>query len=347
VASLKASKQGLARIKQARKEKGWTVYDPRWLEAASKVLGTTWEEAGVLAEGISEGTWKRFLAGKLPINADAFKAYCQVLGLKWEQVVERLGHQDWGEAPEVTVFCGRANELGTLERWIIQDHCRLVALLGMGGIGKTALVAKVAQHIQNEFEFVIWRSLRNAPPVEETLADLIQFLAQQQETDLPAHLDGKILRLLQYLRSSRCLLVLDNAESILQSGDRTGRYRAGYEGYSHLLKCVGETQHNSCLLLTSREKPKGLAALEGENLPVRCLQLPGLPSAAGREIFSTKGDFTGSEDEWQLLISRYAGNPLALKIVASAVRDFFDHSISSFLNFYSKVHLSSMIFVIC
>ena len=97
----------------------------------------------------------------------------------------------------------------------------MVVLLGMGGIGKTALAAKLAQLLQNQFEYVIWRSLRNAPPLEEILAQLIQFLSNQQQINLPNNLDGRILRLLNYLRSSRCPLVLDNAESILQAGDRS------------------------------------------------------------------------------------------------------------------------------
>lgn len=85
--TLKASQQGLQQIKQARSEKGWAVSDFRWIESASEILGTSWEKHGFFAEGISEGTWKRFLAGKSRINAEAFKAYCQVLGLNWEEVV--------------------------------------------------------------------------------------------------------------------------------------------------------------------------------------------------------------------------------------------------------------------
>jgi len=45
---------------------------------------------------------------------------------------------DWGKAPDVTVFYGRNEELTTLEQWIVSDRCRVVALLGMGEIGKTA-----------------------------------------------------------------------------------------------------------------------------------------------------------------------------------------------------------------
>ncbi len=153
---------------------------------------------------------------------------------------------DWGDATDVSVFYGRTGELATLERWIVQERCRLVGLFGMGGIGKTSLSVKLAKQIQGEFEFVIWRSLRNAPPIQDLLADLIQFLSAQQETDLPDSLEGRILRLLNYLRQYRCLLVLDNGETIMQAGDslhnsypsHNGGYQTGYEGYGQLFKCI-------------------------------------------------------------------------------------------------------------
>jgi hypothetical protein len=65
------------------------------------------------------------------------------------------------------------------------------------------------------------------------LANLLQFLWGQQETHLQETLDEQLLRLMACLRTSRCLLILDNAEFILQSGARqpTGCYRSEYEGY--------------------------------------------------------------------------------------------------------------------
>lgn len=261
---------------------------------------------------------------------------------------------DWGEAADVSIFYGRNHELATLERWTMRDRCRLVGLFGMGGIGKTALSIKLAQQVieaggqtavafspqgraENEliapFEFVIWRSLRNAPPIRSLMADLILFLSQRQETVIPDRLDQQILQLLDYLRRHRCLLILDNAETVMQPGDRDGGYLPGYEGYGHLLRCVGETEHQSCLILTSREKPKGFAPKEGETLPVRSLQLTGLPATIGRELFQFKGQFSGTTADWHALVNQYAGNPLALKIVATAIADFFDGSIARFLEF--------------
>lgn len=245
--------------------------------------------------------------------------------------ISAKNYQDWGEAINVDLFYGRTEELSILEQWIVQDRCRLVVLSGMGGIGKTALAVRIAQQIQGEFEYLIWRSLRNAPLIQDLLTELIRFLSQQQETVLPETVDGKVLRLLECLRSSRCLLVLDNAETILSSGDHTNCYREGYEGYGQLFRCVAETTHHSCLLLTSREQPRGWAANLGEALPVRSLQLAGLPTAAGREIFQARGKFWGSETEWRVLIEHYAGNPLALKMVAPAIRNFFGSKVANFL----------------
>src|ERR1700704_1244540 len=38
-------------------------------------------------------------------------------------------HRDWGEAIDVSAFYGRESELVELERWIVDERCRLVALL--------------------------------------------------------------------------------------------------------------------------------------------------------------------------------------------------------------------------
>ena len=60
---------------------------------------------------------------------------------------------------------------------------------GMGGIGKTALVTRLAEQVKEEFDYLIWRSLRNAPPLSELLADWLLFLSDQQTIHPPAELD--------------------------------------------------------------------------------------------------------------------------------------------------------------
>jgi len=242
-----------------------------------------------------------------------------------------LSQQNWGEAIDVSVFYGRSQELALLDQWVLQDRCRLVAILGMGGMGKTTLSVKLAEQVQNEFEFLLWRSLSQAPPFEELIAELIQFLSNQQEVNLPESVEGKTARLLHYLRSSRCLLILDNFESVLQGGSQTGQYLKDYEGYGYLLKSVGQIRHQSCVILTSREKPKEIGLLEGVTSPVRSLQLPGLTSVEGQPIFTDKGCFSCDRQDWLEIFEHYAGNPLALKMVASGVRELFDGDVAELL----------------
>ncbi|PSM46860.1 hypothetical protein C7Y66_22750 [Chroococcidiopsis sp. CCALA 051] len=238
--------------------------------------------------------------------------------------------QDWGEAVDVHTFYGRTQELATLQQWIVQDRCPLVALVGMGGIGKTTLSIKLAQQLQSDFKYIIWRSLRHAPPIRELLEEIIYFLSNQQEKDLPETTNGRISLLLKYFRKSPCLLILDGAESILNYDRKDTHYQEEDEEYGRLIKYIGETYHQSCLLLTSREKPKEVAIREGEELPTRSLRLIGLDELEGQYILKGKGIY-GSEGDLKKIIQIYGGNPLLLNMVSTTIQNIFDSSASDFL----------------
>ncbi|NIV27927.1 MAG: hypothetical protein GWN58_00010, partial [Anaerolineae bacterium] len=143
-------------------------------------------------------------------------------------------------------------------------------------------------------------------------------------------LDEQLSLLFTYLRQHRCLLVLDNVESILQS-ERAGYYKPGYETYGQLIRRMGESEHQSCLLLTSRESPQEVARLEGDTLRVRSLQLAGLTGEAGQEILKAHG-LVGPVDQEVALVTRYSGNALALKLVARTIQELFDGDIAAFLS---------------
>ncbi|PSB50135.1 ATPase [filamentous cyanobacterium Phorm 6] len=234
------------------------------------------------------------------------------------------------DSPDGDSSHARTSELATLEKWIVQEKCNLAAILGISGIGKTALSLHLIQKIQHNFECVIWRSLRHSPPLETTLKNLLEFLLNKPEIELPTSIPDRLSLLMEYLRKNRCLIILDDVQTILGSGQLAGNYRPECENYSILLRQIGETTHNSCLILNSWEPPREITALKGENSPVRSLQLKGIGTAAA-EIFRNKKLL--NPEKWENLINAYRGNPLWLKIVATTIQEIFRGRVAEFLKY--------------
>ena len=236
----------------------------------------------------------------------------------------------WGESIDVSIFYGRITELKTLTKWIAKDRCRSISIQAIGGMGKTALAVKLAQQVAPEFEFVVWKSLRNAPPLNDLLADLMMLLSRQQEIEPPSDPISRIRRLIDYLQQHRCLLIFDNIESILIGGS-PHQYLVGYEGYGELFRQVAECTHQSCVLSTSREQIAEVSSYAGDRLPVRILPLGGLSIEDGTKVLDDKG-LNVTIDRAQDLIALYDGNPLALKIISTSILELFDGKIAAFLD---------------
>ncbi|MCT7952182.1 NB-ARC domain-containing protein [Ancylothrix sp. C2] len=294
----------------------------------------------ISSQGLHPTTIRKILRGTSGSDEQSLRLIFKVFQLELEEedytqpgldeIVGVNASQDWGEAVDVSVFYGRDLELELLKKAVISDRCRLVLLLGMGGIGKTSLSVKLGQLLEDKFEFLIWRSLRNGQFLEEILIELLDFFGQNEIEIQRKPTQSYLSQLIYYLRSARCLLILDNFETILKPGSPAGSYREGYEDYGEFLRAIAETNHQSCVILTGREKPQGISALEGENAAVRVLSLKGLPAENAERIFIDK-NLQSLASERKQLIDIYQGNPLALKIVATSIQEIFAGNVGEFL----------------
>jgi hypothetical protein len=256
---------------------------------------------------------------------------------------------DWGEAPDIAQFLVREPELKSIDLILnptqapsSNHRCRLMSLLGMAGIGKTGLLRQVAQRLSTQFDFIIWRSLRNTPEASSILKDWLQFLCPDTELPQSATFSQQILHVLDYLRQYRCLLILDNFDSVLEPGSSSGAYQPHFEEYGILLRHLADADHQSCLLLTSRIRPKGLMQREGSTLPVRSFGVPGLQSQAIAEIFKLKGCHGFEQGMVEDLTTYYGGNPLFLNNFAAMVQELEGGNIADFLSHLklARLHFS-------
>lgn len=238
--------------------------------------------------------------------------------------------QDWSDALSVHNFFGREKELETLRAWLTDKSCRVITLLGLGGIGKTTLSVHLGQQMAGSFEYVAWRSLASSPSLEEFLPSILQFLSGPVPISLPRNQAGSISLLIRLLQQHRCLLILDNLETLLEGATESGRYREGYAGYGELLRRLAESNHQSCVLLTSREKPRELVPFEGSKSPVRTLRVSGLGQAEFQQILADR-ELNGDLADWADLTAHYSGNPLALKLIGETIREIFQGDIRTFL----------------
>jgi len=138
--------------------------------------------------------------------------------------------------PSPSSFVGREEELAELTELLANPDCRLVTLVGPGGIGKTRLALRVAEDHVGVFAhgvyFVSLVSISSAEYLVPAVAKVIgcPFDGRQEPEE----------QLLNYLQEKEMLLVLDSLEHLLE----------GVGLLAEILRCAPGV----VLLATSRER---------------------------------------------------------------------------------------------
>lgn len=224
------------------------------------------------------------------------------------------------KAPELNYNYGRNSETSTLKEWILENQTILITIYGLSGIGKTALTLKLISEINTQFDYIIYRSLEHLPKLINVKNELTQFFSQSQTAPLPEIID--------YFRSSRCLVIFDDVQNIFKTGNFAGQYLTEYKDYRKFFQQIATLSHQSCLILISWENPGEIETLEKENKHTKTLQLQGLGEDA-KEILRQKD--LQDEAKWDELITIYQSHPAWLNIIASTVIELFNGRVSLFM----------------
>ncbi|MCT7949770.1 ATP-binding protein [Ancylothrix sp. C2] len=239
---------------------------------------------------------------------------------------------DLTQAPALTEYYPRTTEETTLKNWILQTNARLITIYGLTGIGKSSLTLQLIEQIQNEFDYIIWQSLNEKPTLTTLQTNLKQIFSQTQKTPFPTILD--------YFRTYRCLIIIDDLQNIFKPHELAGQYLPGYEDYSQFFKQIATTTHQSCLILLTSEKPRDITTIEAENPSTQTLHLKGLREEQAQEILLKKQ--LTDEEKWPELITIYQSHPLWLKIISATINQLFNGSVSQYLADPNDIYLGDI-----
>ncbi|WP_026786376.1 NB-ARC domain-containing protein [Planktothrix rubescens] len=341
-ATLRASEIGLKIVDQERNKKQWKKDSFTW--------ATTKAHSSV-------ATLKRFWR-RIPIGTDHFINICKAVGIEnWEEIVDQSSPTETREIPEWFAYdemwVGR-EELVTELIEEIQVSCRLFVLLGISGIGKTALAECLTVELQETFLQGDWTKFQQENfEHDQQSSDFYsvairwlqkwgQFIPSKDSQGTDQVLDPKkiLAQLVQYLEKHPYLIVMDSVENILVGNEQEGwndfkdeLWGKFFETFLALKSC------KSRIIITSQYLPNSLPA-RYKNF-FQCQVLSGLTASEQLALFEKIGlEITPEIQPYLERIGKaYEGHPLALRVIAGEIgnKPFFGNIVAYWNKYGSEI----------
>lgn len=332
--SLPASKLGLERIDEARKKKGWNKDAPIWIDTANKLLEVTPKGS------VSRSTLQRFWR-KEAIRQENFAAICKAVGIeKWEEIVDNTPTQPSSSYMEFSVYndewVGRENLIHKLSDRV-NSSCRVLVLVGITGIGKTALAERIVEELRGD-----WRERRDNFEDENKASDFASVVLQWLEkwgVNVPKEErkpEQLLRRLVKRLCENRYLILMDSLEYLLTGNEEDGWGDFADEWWGKFfVSFLAEPSCQSRFILTSQDLPTKFETAECDRYKNLwyCQLLKGLETPEQVALFQKTeldGDLELPHSPLRVIGEVYDGHPLALRTIAGEIKESYGGKVSAY-----------------
>ena len=227
-----------------------------------------------------------------------------------EEIIDKIAEQIANiDIEEVENFSDGNAKFAELTEY--SKQARLIFIVGMVGVGKS-LLAKTFYNIRHlQFQ----ETIRFTAYDDSSIKDIAEYIAPFSE-------GGANIRISRKLKQERCLLILDNLDLDNQE-------------YIPLLQEIAETKHQSCVVVTCRDCPRGyldwtyrpkVVTLEGLDEPeaIALLQREGLSPQTDKKLVQT-------------LIQKYEGNPWGLTLAVQDILELYNGNLAEYIGKTSTV----------
>ena len=183
---------------------------------------------------------------------DKIKNFTSNIFVESNQVVNstlgNIPHMD----VEMTGWVGRKNDTKKLKN-LIKGSQSIISIVGFGGIGKTAMAAKICQEISDNneefgFDEISWHTCKTEKisntdiiKIKGAITSSSHLITKIAEKMSIEESDSDVETIINYLKEFKILLVLDNVETVL---DKT---------LNDFIDALSIESHKSKILITSRE----------------------------------------------------------------------------------------------
>ena len=319
----RASVAGLKLVERARKQRNWNRDAAIWYTNAS----------------VSEPTLKRFWQ-RVNIRRENFNNICQAVDLNPDDICE----------PELDEKLLGEMEIAVLDReWVgreslmidivakIQKYHRIILLLGITGIGKTALAESLIVRLRGN-----WNELRENCENQDRSKDFTTVVTSwltswgdRVSPDAQSNPEQLLSQITNKLCTGKYLILMDSLEYLLvtESNDTWGDFNDSWWGLLFQKLLSAPTCH-SRIILTSQDFPVQLAT--------ECARYPklwhrevlrGLLASEQKDLFTKLGfaEDLATEDSRLISIGNiYDGHPLALRVIAGEIKTYWHSNIRAY-----------------